>query len=404
MSSRDIYDKATVYNPIDTRTKPPQNSNTSDKLSSSRSKVPSSNRPSSSAAPKAYTTLERDNKSTNKGLSQQHTLLQRDGQASSSHGHTSSSHDRTQLNRDQQSSSSSRQPSMMRAATTAPPNAKSKFKSEHDVKMASQQVRYQEMTYEEKKKQDEWVRNFIVYAGPCPAGFSWERVKHGYVCNGGNHLCTDELLAEGKGGFYTGTLDAGWWGPLYDASDRIRLEYAEALVREYAKKNGLDPTVAPVVPPPDIPATHEVHPGIEKAILGLGHMPQALPIEYVLEKFKRVGAFERSMGIGGNSRSSHHISGASSHHASNGHHLSGGHLSTHGYLSSSGRLYSSVHHSSGGTPQLSTLYGPGGLPNRLAMSTSNGSLSQGGQLPLGYLPAAYRNDPYGQGPLGRRRH
>ncbi|TGO63569.1 hypothetical protein BCON_0012g00590 [Botryotinia convoluta] len=386
MSSRDIYDKATVYNPVDTRTKPPQNSNTSNKLSSSHSKVPSSNRPSSSTAPKAYTTLERDNKSTNKGLSQQHTLLQRDGQASSSRGHTSGSHDRTQLNRDQQSSSSSRQPSMMRAATTAPPDAKSKFKSQHDINMASQQVRYQEMTYEEKKKQDEWVRNFIVYAGPCPAGFSWERVKYGYVCNGGNHLCTDGLLAEGKGGFYMGTLDAGWWGPIYDSSNRLRLEYAETIVQEYAKKHGLDPTVAPVIPPPNIPASHEVHPGIAKALAGQGHMPQICSVEGVLEKFRLVGEFERIMGIGNNSRSSYHISGASSHHASNGHHSSSG------------------HHSSGVTPQLSTLYGPGGLSNRLAMSTSNGSVFQGSQLPLGYLPAAYRNDPYGQGPLGRHRH
>ncbi|TGO76782.1 hypothetical protein BELL_0137g00080 [Botrytis elliptica] len=404
MSSRDIYDKATVYNPVDTRTKPPQSSNTSNKLSSSHSKVPSSNRPSSSAAPKAYTTLERDKKSTNKGLSQQHTLLQRDGQASSSRGHTSGSHDHTQLNRDQKSSSSSRQPSMMRAATTAPPDAKSKFKSQRDINMASQQVRYQEMNYEEKKKQDEWVREFIVYAGPCPAGFSWERVKHGYVCNGGNHLCTDDLLAEGKGGFYMGTLDAGWWGPLYDSSSHIRLVYADTLVHEYAKKHGLDPTVAPVIPPPVIPATHEVHPGIAKAMAGLGPMPQACAIEDVLQKFKRVGQFERAMGLGNSARSSHHISGASSHHTSNGHTSSSGHLSNYGYLSSSGHLSSSGYHSSGVTPQLNTLYGPGGLPNRLAMSTSNGSLSQGGQLPLGYLPAAYRNDPYGQGPLGRRRY
>ncbi|TGO38179.1 hypothetical protein BHYA_0080g00270 [Botrytis hyacinthi] len=392
MSSRDIYDKATVYNPVDTRTKPPQNNNTSNKLSSSHSKVPSSNRQSSSAAPKEYTTLERDNKSTNKGLSQQHSLLQRDGQVSSSRGHTSGSRDRTQLNRDQQSPSSSRQPSMMRAATTAPPDAKSKFKSQHDINMASQQVRYQEMTYEEKKKQDEWVRNFIVYAGPCPAGFAWERVKYGYVCNGGNHLCTDDLLAEGKGGFYSGTLDAGWWGPVYDPDRRLLLDYADVIVWEYANKHGLNPTVAPVVPPPNILATHEVHPGIAKAMAGQGPMPHACSVENFIESFKRVGEFERIMGVRNNSRSSHHISGASSHHASNGYRSFGGHLSSSGY------------HSSGVTSQLSTLYGPGGLPNRLAMSTSKGSLSQRGQLPLVHLPAAYRNDPYGQGPLGRSGH
>ncbi|KAF7889054.1 hypothetical protein EAF00_009354 [Botryotinia globosa] len=404
MSSRDIYDKATVYNPVDTRTKPPQNSNASNKLSSSQSKAPSSNQQSSSAAPKAYTTLERDNKSTNKGLSHQHTLLQRDRQASSSRGHISGSHDRTQLNRDQQSSSSSRQPSMMRAATSAPPDATSKFKSQHDINMASQQVRYQEMTYEEKKKQDEWVRNFIVYAGPCPAGFSWERVKQGYVCNGGNHLCTDDLLAEGKGGFYMGTLDAGWWGPIYDAGNHLRLDYSEIIVQEYAKKHGLDPTVAPVIPPPNIPASHEVHPGIAKALAGQGPMPQICSVEGVLDRFREVGGVERLLAIVNNARPSHHVSGTSSHHRSNGHHSSSGNLSTYGYLSSSGRHTSSGYHSSGMTPQLSTLYGPGGLPNRLAMSTSNGSISQGGRVPLVHLPAAYRIDPYGQGPLGRRGH
>ncbi|KAJ8068233.1 hypothetical protein OCU04_003801 [Sclerotinia nivalis] len=393
MSSKDIYNKATVYNPVDARTQAPQHNHTSGRSFPSRPTAAlSSSRPSSSVAPRPYTTLERDNKSSDRAyslaapkpyttlerdnnsssrasssrISQQHTALRRDGQASSSHGQTSASHNHTLLNRDQRSSSSSRQPTMMRvAATTAPPDAKSRFKTQHDINMASRQVKYQEMNHEEKKKQDEWVRDFIQYAGPCPAGFSWERVKYGYVCNGGNHLCTDDLLAEGKGGFYMGTLDAGWWGPTYDADILAQVRYTEAKVWEYARKHGLDPTIAPVLPEPDLPASGEIHPGIAKAMAGLGPMPQARSIEMTHESFTRVGYLER-MGLATSSRGYHIPAGLS-------------------------------HHSSGVPHQLSALYGPGGLPNRLAMSIGNGSLSQGGQIPHGLGLPPYMSGPHGSG-------
>ncbi|KAI9641220.1 hypothetical protein NHQ30_010020 [Ciborinia camelliae] len=382
MSSRDIYNKATVYNPVGARTQAPQHNHTSSRPSSSQITAPSSSRPSSSAAPNPYSTLERDNRSSSRASSsrpsQQYTTLQRDGQASTSRDQTWAHHNHTLLNRDQQSSSSSRQPTIMRAAvTTAPPDAKSKFKTQHDVDMASKQVRYQQMNHDEKKKQDEWVSDFIQHAGPCVAGFSWERVRDGYVCNGGNHLCTDELLAEGKGGFYFGTLNMGWWGPVYESSAQI--DYTITAVYEHARKHGLDPTVAPVIPDPDLPATREDHPGIAKAMAGLGPFPQACSNERVRQLFADVGARERNNG-GMNSGCSHHMPG--------------------------------------GSPQLSTLYGPGGRPNRLSISTSNGSLlstlSQAGLLPHGYVPPSYGNcphgrsglsgnGPYGQGPHGYRR-
>ncbi|CAD6445054.1 3d89c326-aeca-43f5-983c-06a98bf3dc09 [Sclerotinia trifoliorum] len=383
MSSKDIYNRATVYNPVAARTQAPQHNHTSRPaapLSSSRqssSIAPgphtnlerdnkSSDGAYSLAAPKPYTTLERDNNSTPRAslsrLLEQHTALRKDGQNPASHNHTL-------LNRDQRSSSSSRQPTIMgAAATTAPSDAKSRFKTQHDINMASRQVKYQEMNHEEKKKQDEWVRDFIQYAGPCPAGFSWERVKYGYVCNGGNHLCTDDLLAEGKGGFYMGTLDAGWWGPTYDANILAQIKYTETKVWEYAKKHGLDPTIAPVIPEPDLPASGEIHPGIAKAMAGLGPMPQARSIEETHGSFTIVGYPER-LGLPTSPRSYHTPAGLS-------------------------------HHSSGVPHQLSTLYGPGGLPNRLAMNMGNGSLSQAGQIPHGLGLPSYMGGPSGGGLCG----
>ncbi|EDN92953.1 predicted protein [Sclerotinia sclerotiorum 1980 UF-70] len=257
---------------------------------------------------------------------------------------------------------------MRAAATNAPADAKSRFKSQHDIHMASRQVKYREMNHEEKKKQDEWVRDFIQYAGPCPAGFSWERVKYGYVCNGGNHLCTDDLLAEGKGGFYVGTLDAGWWGPTYDTDVIGQYRFAEAKVWKYAQKHGLDPNIAPVIPKPDLPATGEIHPGIAKAMAGLRPMPQALSIDETHSLFTVVGYPER-MELAASSR---------------GHRIPAG-------LS---------HHSSGASHQLSTLYGPGGLPNRLTMNMGNGSLSQAGQIPHGFGLPSYMGGPSGGGSCG----
>ncbi|QSZ37720.1 hypothetical protein DSL72_008819 [Monilinia vaccinii-corymbosi] len=369
MSPKDIYNSATVYSPVEARTQAPQHSHSSSRASFSRhTAAPSSSRiSSSSAVPNTYTTLERDNHSSSRASSsshpQRHTTLQRDRQASSSQRHASAHQNSTLLCRDQQSSPSSRQPAMMRApATTAPPDVRSRLKTQHDVHMASKQVRYQEMNHEEKKKQDQWVSNFIKDAGPCPAGFSWERVRDGYVCNGGNHFCTDEVLAEGKGGFYFGTLAMGWWGPVYGIMEI--LHYAEAKVWEHARKQGLDPLVAPVIPNPDLPATGEIHPGIAKAKAGLGPMPQQSSDEDVRQPFELVGFRERNF-------------------------------------------------VALGSLQPSTQYCSGCLPIRLAMSTSNGSvqsnmaqallLQQIYDLPY-YGSSTHGSRNYGNGSCGQGAH
>ncbi|KAM3073604.1 hypothetical protein ACMFMF_006807 [Clarireedia jacksonii] len=191
------------------------------------------------------------------------TQLHRDGQAPASASSSSSSSSRlnpqlriTQLQRDvalparsqespsyqSQNSPSLQSASIRGAATTAPASAKSHFKNAHDFAMASKQVRYKELSHQEQKEQDTWASSYIEHAGPCPSGFDWVRVQQGYICNGGHHLTTDALVAEGKGGFYHGTLHAGWWGPCYSITD----------------------TLMPIdTGRPDLQATHEEHPTVK---------------------------------------------------------------------------------------------------------------------------------------------
>jgi hypothetical protein len=68
--------------------------------------------------------------------------------------------------------------------------------------MASRQVQYETLSPQDRKKQEEWAQEKIKTLGPCPEGFEWQRVHGGYHCGGGNHWTPDELVAEGKGGFY----------------------------------------------------------------------------------------------------------------------------------------------------------------------------------------------------------
>jgi hypothetical protein len=166
------------------------------------------------------------------------TQLRRDSQASTSSSSSSRPHTQarlTQFQRDvsrpasrqgpssyqPQDSSNTQSASIRGAATTAPPSAKSHFKSAHDFSMASKQVHYEELSRQEQKEQDSWAVSYIEHAGPCPAGFAWVRVQQGYVCDGGHHLMTDALVAEGKGGFYAGGLHQGWWGPYYSLNEAL---------------------------------------------------------------------------------------------------------------------------------------------------------------------------------------
>ncbi len=82
------------------------------------------------------------------------------------------------------------------------PATKTAFTNPYDVAMASRQVQYESLSPQDKQKQEEWAQEKIRSLGPCPEGFEWLRVPGGYNCGGGSHWQSDELVAEGKGGFY----------------------------------------------------------------------------------------------------------------------------------------------------------------------------------------------------------
>jgi hypothetical protein len=99
---------------------------------------------------------------------------------------------------------------------------KSMYITAFDQKMASRQPQIDSLPPEERKKQESWARAQLKLSGTCISGFTWRRVKGGYICNGTNHMVTDELLAEGKGGYHTrnrcmttGRSGRDWIGPTY---------------------------------------------------------------------------------------------------------------------------------------------------------------------------------------------
>lgn len=76
-------------------------------------------------------------------------------------------------------------------------------RTKHDHEMAKRQTSYHSLTKKERKKQDEWARGELMYnAGQCRGGWKYLRIKGGYRCEADAHIVTDELIAEGKGGYY----------------------------------------------------------------------------------------------------------------------------------------------------------------------------------------------------------
>jgi hypothetical protein len=117
----------------------------------------------------------------------------------------------------------------------APAGTASTFKTPDDQVMASRQTQIAKMSPAERKQQEKWAQQQLVSnagTGACVAGYSWNRVDDywdglligGYRCQGGAHMVTDELLAEGRGGFYNIVPDGrdhilGWLGPCYSARE-----------------------------------------------------------------------------------------------------------------------------------------------------------------------------------------
>jgi len=78
------------------------------------------------------------------------------------------------------------------------------------------------MAPDERKKQERWAQSIVQKTASCPEWYEWDRIENGYHCQGGHHLITDELLAEGKGGVYAVPLSHRidfYMGPYYPDPD-----------------------------------------------------------------------------------------------------------------------------------------------------------------------------------------
>jgi hypothetical protein len=108
--------------------------------------------------------------------------------------------------------------------STAPSHARSLFINQSEAKMASRQTQYESLPPEQRAKQETWAQSFLKREGRCPQDFGWQRVEGiGYQCEGLNHLITDELVAEGKGGFMVLREENPYFpamGPYYEMAGR----------------------------------------------------------------------------------------------------------------------------------------------------------------------------------------
>lgn len=83
-------------------------------------------------------------------------------------------------------------------------NNNSMLTTEFDREMASRQPRINSLPPDQRKAQEKWAQDQLKQMpGACVAGFSYTRVAAGYLCR--NNICfiSDDLLAEGEGGYYT---------------------------------------------------------------------------------------------------------------------------------------------------------------------------------------------------------
>jgi hypothetical protein len=83
-------------------------------------------------------------------------------------------------------------------------NKNSMLNTDFDRKMASRQPHINSLPPSQRKAQEKWAQEQLKQMPrACVAGFSYTRVAAGYVCR--NNICfiSDDLLAEGEGGYYT---------------------------------------------------------------------------------------------------------------------------------------------------------------------------------------------------------
>lgn len=75
--------------------------------------------------------------------------------------------------------------------------------TERDREMASRQTRIKSLPLDQRREQEAWAQTQLrKLPGTCRYGDNWKRVKDGYRCKAKVCLVTDELLAEGRGGYY----------------------------------------------------------------------------------------------------------------------------------------------------------------------------------------------------------
>jgi hypothetical protein len=104
------------------------------------------------------------------------------------------------------------------------------LKTQHDREMAQRQLRIETLNRQEREEQERWAQEQLMLRGACIRGFQWVRVEGGYMCAGENHAVTDELLAEGKGGYYVRDYlrdpreTIKWLGPVHSREECEQLE------------------------------------------------------------------------------------------------------------------------------------------------------------------------------------
>jgi hypothetical protein len=83
-----------------------------------------------------------------------------------------------------------------------PPPPVSPVSTDHDLRMAERQLNYESLDRADKIEQEAWAQQqLLLNISMNDRVGVYRRVKGGYY-DGGKHLVTDQLLAEGLGGFY----------------------------------------------------------------------------------------------------------------------------------------------------------------------------------------------------------
>lgn len=108
------------------------------------------------------------------------------------------------------------------ASRPVPPDAHHYLDSAEHRATAEKQVWIDGMEIEEMQMQEVWAQRQVgeFVRQFCRLGAEFKRVKGGYRCTEWEHLVTDELIKQGRGGCYLmvrGSLreDPVWEGPFY---------------------------------------------------------------------------------------------------------------------------------------------------------------------------------------------